>query len=73
VNAPATTSMLALLVDRLRVRGAQGQLVRLSSHSLTAQASVHAVRWRDEELLLGCTPTGVTVLARRATVEEPPA
>ena len=71
--ARPTASVLALLVSRLRVRGGAGQLVRLSSHSLTAQASVHAVRWRDEELLLGCTPAGVTVLARRACVQEPQA
>jgi hypothetical protein len=40
-------------------------LVRLSSQVLTAQASLHAVRWNGEELLLGCTAQHVTVLARR--------
>jgi flagellar biogenesis protein FliO len=40
---------------------------RLSSQPLTAQASVHAVRWKDEEFLLGCTAQQVTVLARRTT------
>lgn len=39
--------------------------VRTASQSLTAQASVHAIRWNDEELLLGCTAQQVTVLARR--------
>jgi flagellar biogenesis protein FliO len=38
---------------------------RLSSQALTTHASIHAVRWNDEELLLGCTPQQVTVLARR--------
>lgn len=33
--------------------------------ALTNQASVHAVEWGGEELLLGCSPQGVTVLARR--------
>lgn len=68
----ARHSMLALLVQRLRPRAAAPQLVRLSSHALTAQASVHAVRWRDQELLLGCTPGGVTVLARRPAQEAAP-
>lgn len=60
----------------LRRRGAAGLLrawqrpqggagiERLASHPLTPQASVHAVRWHGEELLLGCTGTQVTVLAR---------
>lgn len=34
--------------------------------SLTQQASLHLVEWRGEELLLGCTPQSVTILARRA-------
>ena len=33
---------------------------------LTQHASVHVVRWGDEELLLGSTPQQVTLLARRA-------
>lgn len=47
--------------------GAQAgrDLVRLSSQALTAQASLHAVRWNGEELLLACTPQHVTLLARR--------
>lgn len=40
-------------------------ITRLSSQALTAQASVHAVRWGGEEILLGCTAHAVTVLARR--------
>lgn len=60
----------------LRRRGAAGVLrawqrpqggagiERLASQPLTPQASVHAVRWHGEELLLGCTGTQVTVLAR---------
>ena len=44
---------------------------RLSSQPLTAHASLHAVRWNGEELLLGCTPQQVTVLARRpASADE---
>lgn len=46
-------------------------LVRLSSHPLTAQASVHAVRWNDEEFLVGCTSQQVTLLARRPVPAEP--
>lgn len=42
----------------------QGTLSRISSQTLTPQASVHAVTWHGEELLLGCTPQSVTVLAR---------
>ena len=53
-----------------RGRAAPG-IERLGSQPLTPQASVHAVRWKGEELLLGCTGTQVTVLARRpAAVEE---
>lgn len=40
-------------------------ITRLNSQALTAQASVHAVRWDGEEILLGCTAHAVTVLARR--------
>lgn len=42
-----------------------GAVVRLSSQALTPQASVHAVRWQGEDLLLGCSGQQVTVLARR--------
>lgn len=42
------------------------ELVRLSSQALTAQASLHAVRWNDEELLLACTGQQVTLIARRS-------
>lgn len=40
-------------------------IVRLASQPLTAQASVHAIRWNGEELLVGCNAQQVTVLARR--------
>lgn len=46
-------------------RRSEHELVRVSSQALTAQASLHAVRWNDEELLLACTPQQVTLLARR--------
>lgn len=41
-------------------------LQRLSSQALTAQASLHLVRWKGEELLLACTAQQVTLIARRA-------
>src|SRR3954454_14081242 len=41
------------------------QVLRLSSQALTPQASVHAVQWRGEELLLACTANQVTVVGRR--------
>lgn len=48
---------------------------RVSSVALTPQASVHVVHWQGEELLLGCTPQEVTLLARRpgppATGDQP--
>ena len=61
----------------LRRRGAAGLLrawpgarsvpgiERVGSQPLTPHASVHAVRWQGEEILLGCTSSQVTVLARR--------
>lgn len=45
-------------------------VVRLAGRPLTPQASVHVVRWNDEELLLGCGPQQVTVLARRPAPAE---
>lgn len=48
-----------------RLPGELPAVRRLSSHALTPQASVHAVRWQGEELLLGCTAQQVTLLARR--------
>ncbi|TFY97073.1 flagellar biosynthetic protein FliO [Ramlibacter humi] len=60
----------------VRRRGARGLLQawaaprsgvaveRVASQPLTPQASVHVVRWRGEELLLGCTGSQVTLLAR---------
>ena len=38
---------------------------RLASMAPTPQASVHVVQWQGEELLLGCTAQGVSLLARR--------
>lgn len=46
--------------------GARARLVRLSSQALTAQATLHAVQWNGEELLLACTGQQVSVIARRA-------
>lgn len=40
-------------------------ITKLGSLALTPQASVHAVRWNGEEVLLGCTAAQVTLLARR--------
>lgn len=42
-----------------------GGFVRVASQSLTPHASVHVVRWSDEELLLACTAQQVTVIARK--------
>ena len=61
---------------RLRDGRADGarELVRVASQPLTAQASLHAIRWHGEDLLLGCTPQQVTLLARHpipASLEEP--
>ncbi|MBE7367184.1 flagellar biosynthetic protein FliO [Ramlibacter pallidus] len=55
----------ALLGGRGTVRPTGAQVAKLASLPLTPQASVHAVRWDGEELLLGCTAQQVTVLARR--------
>jgi hypothetical protein len=46
----------------------------LSRTALTPQASLHVIEWHGEELLLGCTPGSVTVLARhpgQAGTEHP--
>ncbi|RYF58429.1 MAG: hypothetical protein EOO29_50060, partial [Comamonadaceae bacterium] len=42
-----------------------GSIKRLASQALTPQASVHAIRWSGEELLLACTAHQVSVIARR--------
>ena len=42
------------------------RVVRVSSQALTPQASLHAVQWNGEELLLACTAQQVSVIARRA-------
>jgi hypothetical protein len=68
--------MGALLVGRrqrwpwlrlTQVGARRAELERLSSQPLTAQASLHAVRWKGEDLLLACTTQQVTVLARKPT------
>jgi flagellar biogenesis protein FliO len=46
-------------------------VLRLYSQALTPQASVHAVRWNGEELLLGCTAQQVTLLSRRPLALQP--
>ncbi|NML42932.1 hypothetical protein HHL11_04160 [Ramlibacter sp. G-1-2-2] len=48
-----------------RPDGGRPGLERISSQALTAQASLHAVRWNGEELLVACTAQQVTLLARR--------
>jgi flagellar biogenesis protein FliO len=45
-------------------------LVRLGSQPLTTHASLHAVRWNGEELLLACTAQQVTLIARRPAGES---
>lgn len=55
----------ALLSGWSGVRPDGMQVGKLASLPLTPQASVHAVRWNGEELLLGCTSHQVSVLARR--------
>lgn len=48
------------------VRPATGTAIaRLSSQALTPQASVHALRWHGEEILIACTAQQVTVIARQ--------
>ena len=54
-----------LLRGALRQHAPQRGIERLASQALTAQASVHAIRWQGEELLVACTPSEVRVLARR--------
>lgn len=46
-------------------RPSSGGVVRLSSHALTQQASVHAVQWRGEEFLIACNSQQVTLIARK--------
>lgn len=48
-----------------RARPEPAAVLRLSSQALTPHASVHAVRWNGEELLVGCTAQAVTLLSRR--------
>ena len=62
---------------RAGLQPSRATLIRLSSHALAGAASVHAVRWHDEELLIGCSAQNLVVLARRpaaaslATEERP--
>lgn len=49
--------------------GERSNVQRLASQALTPHASVHAVRWNGEELLLGCTAQQVTLLSRRPAAE----
>lgn len=56
-----------------RTRARAVPVVTLASRSLTPQASVHAIEWKGEELLVACTAQSVTVLSRRpASQQEPP-
>lgn len=48
-----------------RARSGPAAVSRLASQALTAHASVHAVQWNGEELLVGCTAQQVTILSRR--------
>lgn len=42
----------------------------LDSQPLGRGMAVHAIRWGDQELLLGCTEQGIRVLARRPAAQE---
>lgn len=57
--------VLQRLVPALRRRAsANGALEHLGSLALTAQASLALVRWRDQTLLLGITPQGISLLTQ---------
>lgn len=49
----------------LPLRGGAATLRSASALRLTPGATLHVVVWGDEELLLGCSNSGVTVVARR--------
>jgi flagellar biogenesis protein FliO len=52
----------------LRHRGplrSGGTLRSISAVRLTPAASVHVVQWGDDEMLIACSGSGVTLLARR--------
>ena len=51
----------------LRPEPARSSPKLLARTALTPQASLHVVEWQGEELLLGCTPQTMAVLARRPT------
>jgi hypothetical protein len=70
--AALSACLRAFRAVRLRraARGGQAPVLRLSSQALTPQASVHAVQWRGDEYLLGCTAHRVTLLCRRAIPGE---
>lgn len=52
---------------RLTGAGDKVMLQRLASQALTPQASVHCIRWKGEDLLVGCTAGSVTLLARKVS------
>jgi hypothetical protein len=43
-----------------------GGLKLMQSLRLTPRSTLHVLQWDGEELLVGCSDTGVSVLARRA-------
>ena len=55
----------SFLRARRTARAGHGSIEVLSTARLTAQASVHVVRWREREILLACTPQGVQQLGAR--------
>jgi flagellar biogenesis protein FliO len=63
----AAAALAAIWFKRLRkvAPETRPQLQRLESLALTSQASLHVVRWGEEELLLGCSPGAVKVVSRR--------
>lgn len=71
--APWTGGSPAWLQSLMRpLRAARRPDLRpLVSHPLGRGMVLHAVRWGDQELLLGCTEHGIRVLARRPAAQEP--
>lgn len=57
--------LLQRFIPALRRRAsANGALEHLGSLALTAQSSLALVRWRDQTLLLGITPQGISLLTQ---------
>lgn len=54
-----------LLPARSTGADAGRRIERLATQVLTAQASVHAIRWNGEELLVACNAQQVTLLVRK--------